>query len=660
MKVEEVNAVVRGGVIPRICAAVVVSIAVLVLIGWTFDIELFKTVRPGMVGMNPLTATCFILAGVSLGIRTTQPSWWKIGALCAVLVFLVGVVRLAGYFFDFDATIDRLLFSEKLETEGIFRKNRMAPNTALGFIFSGAGLYVAGLRFRLVEQTRECLASATLLTSLLVLIGYAFGVSSLYGVRFFIPMALHTALSFLILGVGILFLHPRHGFIGELTGQLEGGAAARVLLPFAIGVPILFGWLRLIGVKAGWFSVELGLALVAVMSIVVMVAVTVWTASVLNRQSEARRRAEEALRESEARYHVLFDSIDEGFCIIEVIYDERQNPVDYRFLEVNPSFEKQTGIKDAQGKTMLEIAPQHERKWFELFGKISLTGEPARFEGRAEQLHRWYEGYAFRFGEPKNRQVAILFNDISERKRAEESISRLNQSLENANKELEAFSYSVSHDLRAPLRAIDGFSMILEEDHADKMTSEARRLLGVIRASTRQMGQLIDDLLAFSRLSRKGVEKMEVDVAAMVRSLVNTHQSAEPERSIRFELGDLPSALGDASMLHQVWVNLISNASKFTRNKREARIEIRGWRDGEEYIYSVKDNGAGFDMSYVEKLFGVFQRLHRADEFEGTGVGLAIVQRIVHRHGGRVWAEGKINEGAVFYFTLPAHTEKKS
>ncbi len=241
---------------------------------------------------------------------------------------------------------------------------------------------------------------------------------------------------------------------------------------------------------------------------------------------------------------------------------------------------------------------------------------------------------------------------LEERKRAEKELIKRTTQLEAANKELEAFSYSVSHDLRAPLRAIDGFSRVMLEDYTDKFDDEGKRYLKIIRDNTQKMGQLIEDLLTLSRLGRKQMEISEIDMAKLAKEVFDELKAMTPERTVQLDIKTLPPVHGDQSMIRQVFVNLISNAIKFTRPREKAVIEIGGMTEGNENVYYVKDNGVGFDMQYVNKLFGVFQRLHSAEEFEGTGVGLALVQRIIHRHGGRVWAEGKVNEGATFYFTL--------
>jgi light-regulated signal transduction histidine kinase (bacteriophytochrome) len=231
--------------------------------------------------------------------------------------------------------------------------------------------------------------------------------------------------------------------------------------------------------------------------------------------------------------------------------------------------------------------------------------------------------------------------------------------LEAANKDLEAFSYSVSHDLRSPLRAIDGYSAMLEEELGDKLDEAGRRLLNVVRDSSRKMGMLIDDLLAFSKLGRQRLSARHVEMISIVNEVWAEIRTSCPEGVPELRLPTLPDVWGDRALLKQVWTNLLSNAVKYSSKRDNPIIEVSADRHGTEVVYCVKDNGAGFDMRYADKLFEVFKRLHAEHEFPGTGAGLAIVYRIVARHGGRVWAEGKEGVGASFYFSLPLEEKVK-
>jgi len=264
-------------------------------------------------------------------------------------------------------------------------------------------------------------------------------------------------------------------------------------------------------------------------------------------------------------------------------------------------------------------------------------------------------GYIWRYRQTRTYQTAneALQAEIKERKQAEKLLEERTAQLEAANKELESFSYSVSHDLRNPLRAIDGYSRTILKNQGDKFDEDTRSRFNCIRRNTQMMGMLIDDLLSFSRLGRADINMSDLDMEDLVHEAWKELQVINPNRQINLTNNNVPPGRGDRTLIKQVYANLLSNAVKFTKNVKDAHIEAGGYSEGNENVYYVKDDGVGFDMNYYDKLFGVFQRLHSEDDFEGTGIGLAIVQRIIQRHGGRVWAEGKVDQGAIFYFSFP-------
>ncbi|WP_367866112.1 ATP-binding protein [Pedobacter sp. WC2423] len=285
-------------------------------------------------------------------------------------------------------------------------------------------------------------------------------------------------------------------------------------------------------------------------------------------------------------------------------------------------------------------------------------------ENRAAELVIANKELAFQNKEKEKRAEELSIAN-RELKNAQDDIRKLNDELEqkviertaqleSVNKELESFSYSVSHDLRAPIRAINGYTKILKEDYAETFDADGVKILQAIINNSKKMGELIDDLLAFSKLGRKQVTESDIQMSDLVNTIREELIFDDHENIPEFEVDVLPGAKGDKSLIKQVWINLISNAIKYSRNKAQAKIEIGAYTKDNLIVYFVKDNGAGFDMQYYDKLFGVFQRLHSQEEFEGTGIGLAIVQKIVQRHNGTVWAESKVDEGSCFYFSLLA------
>jgi PAS domain S-box-containing protein len=379
-----------------------------------------------------------------------------------------------------------------------------------------------------------------------------------------------------------------------------------------------------------------------------------------------RKLAEEALRESEERFRVLFERSPEAVFILDPHDPERLLPI----IDCNEAACRQSGFNHEEllGRSFSQLdigikdRAQVTRYTQRLRETRTIQLETSHRRNDATELCVESSMSLIVLG---NRELLLcMTRDVSARKKAEEAVRQLTEELEarvaertrqlaDANRELEAFSYSISHDLRAPLRAISGFTQILLDEHQHKLDREMQRLLGIISGSAVRMGELIDDLLEFSRLNVQPVEQRRVRMTELARAVVDELSTHQPGSKAVIHIQSVPEVNGDESMLRQVFANLIANAMKFTRTTAEPRIEIGCEIENEEAVFFVRDNGVGFDMNYSGRLFQVFQRLHPVSQFEGTGVGLAIVQRVVQRHGGRVWAEGTPAAGAAFYFTLP-------
>jgi PAS domain S-box-containing protein len=380
--------------------------------------------------------------------------------------------------------------------------------------------------------------------------------------------------------------------------------------------------------------------------------------AMLDQELSERERAEETL-------HITQFSVDRSADPVFWIGQ------DARLLYVNDATCRVLGYsrEELLSMTIHDIDnnfPAHVwlKHWEELKKRDSLT---------FESTHRTKEGTTFpveitgNYLEHKGRELSCAFaHNIAERKRSHETVQKLNKVLEQQivelkiiNKELETFNYSVSHDLRAPLIAIEGFSRILIEKQSHRLDTKGQHFLTVINKSAKKMNEMIESLHDFFSLGRKNIKAVTINMEKMVNDIISDFKSLFPDDKFRVELSALPAVQGDRKMIRQVLINLMGNAIKYSRPKGSVVIQIGGWTEKEKNIYFVKDHGIGFSVEHADKIFEVFERLHGPDEFEGTGIGLAIVKRIVHKHGGDVWAEGVVNEGATFYFSLPGKESVK-
>jgi len=683
---------------------------ILVLAGWLFGIDFLKTVVPSGYPMRANAAACFTLCGAALWLigRESRGAARGIGQACAVLAVLIGLATLAEQVFGIDLGIDQLLF---LEVPGfqIPHPGRMPLPASVNFVLLGCALILLDAETRRGWRPAQLLALPAGLIAFLVTFDHVLGLKG--------PatgMALHGALLFGLLSLGVLLARPEKGLTAVLVSPRAGGAVVRRLVPSCVATLVVVGCLRWMGQRVGLYGTEFGVILM-VTSAVVVIAVLIWmNARALDRADEEREHAAEELRTSE-RELALRNRIG---SIVLILDDEMYNEVLKVILEglqsrygvfghidedgalVVPSMTRHiwdrcqvaaktlTFPRDAWGNSSWPRAIREKRT---IYSNEASTETP---EGHIEirrhiSLPILFQGEVIGLFQVANKEsdyteadirsldsiaghiapilAARLQRDREERKRqrAAEEVSRLNAELERRvvqrtaeleakNKELEAFTYSVSHDLRAPLRHMDGFARLLHEECSGQLDETAGHYLDRIQQGSRQMGRLVDDLLDLARVGRQDLRRQATGLNSLVEEVLRDLAPEVKDRNIEWRVARLPFVDGDPHLLKQVFMNLISNAIKFTRPRQQAVIEIgQIAKDGRVAVY-VRDNGIGFSMKYADKLFKVFQRLHRPEDFEGTGVGLATVQRIIHKHGGQVWAEGQLDKGATFYFALQA------
>jgi len=378
-----------------------------------------------------------------------------------------------------------------------------------------------------------------------------------------------------------------------------------------------------------------------------------------------RKRAEAELRESEQNYRMLFESIDEGFCTIEVLFDQNEKPVDYRFLQISPSFERQTGIKNAAGRRMREIAPQHEEHWFEIYGRIALTGEPMRFENEAKQLGRWYDVYAFRVEDPKRRRVGILFNDITERKRAEAEVrdserryreAQLDLAHANRVATMGQLTASITHEVNQPITAAVTYALAARRYLSAEPPNfrEVDDALSLIVKEGNRAGEVVGRIRALIKKAPARKDAVEINDAILEVIALTRTEAAKNSVSVRTQFAEgLPRVQGDRVQLQQVLLNLTINAIQAMRDvgegERELLISTRSEADG--VCVEVRDSGPGIAPAALERVFEAFYTTKPS----GLGLGLSICRSIIEAHNGQLWASPNVPRGAIFGFIAPAH-----
>jgi len=766
-------------------AGLAVSLAgALVLAGWALDLTVVKSISSGFVSMKPNVAMAFVLSGVTLHLLSTGPTNGHlrfVALASAFVVAVIGFLTLSEYLYGWNLNIDHLLFSEPAGALGTSAPARMAPTSALCLFLIGVSL--------LVLDVRRCYPVAQLLTilaalvSLTAFIGYVYGVGSLYAGGSSTAMALHSTLCFLLLSSGILLTRQDHGLLAIVTSDAAGGVMARRLLPAAILIPLLLGWVTVLDEEAGLHGPAFGVFLVVIWSIVSFAALTWWNSGSLYRLDVERQRAQDELNKGQAQlaeaqriahvgsaewdivtnavtwsdemfrvcgyepsdvqpgYEVFLQRVhpddrtqveqniartlrsgdpfafdyrivrpdgairmahgegkvvhnDEGEPVRllgtaqditerkQIEYALRQNEMRTRSIidtandafvaidagdvikDWNPQAELTFGWKreEAVGRTLADtvIPPGHREAHLEGLHRFVLTGEGPMLNRRVELEGLHKDGHLFpiemtispiRWG--RSHIFSAFVRDITERKQAEEALAHQTRELTRINSELEDFTHSVSHDLKEPLRGIEAFAGFIAEDYADKLDEQGQGYVNVLRESAVRMKDLIDDLLQLSRIGRTRLDQAPVGVSSLVQDVSLELSFALQEKRVELFIDpDMPTVPCDRARIREVFKNLISNAVKYN-DKPQPKIEVGCRSDNRVFTFAVRDNGIGIAPEYYEKIFKIFQRLHHREEYEGTGVGLAICKKVVEAHGGRIWVESAPGEGTTFLFTIP-------
>lgn len=644
----------------KLLGALTIAISISVIFGWFLDIDILKRLSSHWAAMRFNTAVCLGLCGLIL--VTIKPSISRrisvMHQMLAVIVLAITLATLSEVIFNIDLHVDRLLFVPAVTASGAALSLRMATSTAVCLTIFGAAQILWPYCEKQGRWFLQLCVLAIVVFTLFTIGAYIFQEPNFHGPTRIVEMAFHTAFGLGMLSWGFLLATPTEGFMARFCSNTIGGNIARRFVPWVILVEFGLSWIRLIGQRQGYYSTEFAVVLMAELTVVSFAALIWFHAGTLNdleEQIDGQRRLLESVvtnlgegvvvADAEGKF-LLFNSAAER-VLGQGLTDAPISQWSERYGMFMPDRTTPYASADlplaracrGENTDNVEMFVRHDRLPKGVF--ISVTGRPLRnADGNISG------------GVVVVRDVTDLKQHIIEMGQLNATLQVRNAELSASNQELEAFSYSVSHDLRAPIRSIVGFTTALSEDCGASIPPEGKAHIARILGAGQRMAELIDGLLSLSRITRREITHDTVNLSDMARQIISDLQQRNHQRPIDLDISEGVVATGDAAMLRSLLQNLLENAWKYTGKQPNPHIEFGSRKDGDRRVYYVRDNGAGFDMAYSQKLFRPFQRLHPNRDFEGTGIGLATAQRIVHRLGGTIWAEAKVDQGASFYFTL--------
>ncbi|MBI4897824.1 MAG: PAS domain-containing protein [Actinobacteria bacterium] len=652
--------------------AVVGVTGLIVLTGWMGGIDELTRPLLGETRMRANTALGLVLLGASVVLvglggkpRAESSARRRFVTVAALTAAVIGAVTLAEYVLGVDTGFDNLLSGPPRESAANAHPNRPSSVAALMLLAAGLSLAAVFRESRRAVAARQWLALICTVIAYFAALSYAYSADAMFNADLRAALPLSTAIAFLLAGPAILCLRPYEGWMRILTADTVGSFVARRLLPAVVAIVFVVGMMRVIGTREGVFDDRFGSALAATLIVAISTAAIAGVATTLNRLQDRYLIAESERRGAQLLLEGLFDASDS----VIAAGDARG-----RVLMMNKAFERMRGIprEQAIGRTVHDFLPAPDVETRErMVSRVTknrerLVEELVVHREDASPLTLNVEMFPMTDENGELADFGVIATDVTDRKHRELRTRQLNAQLEIESErageaifELESFAHTISHDLRSPLRAIDGYSQVIEAEHADAIDERGRHFLERIREGAEEMTELINGLLEFSRIGRSEMKFSRVDMTEAARHANALFDYEREGRDVRVTIHDLPPARADARLIGVVFANLLSNAHKYSRRRVIAEIEVGVESEpGRPIAYFVRDNGVGFDMKQVDKIFGTFERLHTADEYEGLGIGMATVQRIVRRHGGRIWAHSEPDAGTTMYFELDGEDDR--